>query len=194
MTHRAKLTDRFREYPEFNQRLADTESDIRNVYRTYKNDNDGVIPNPDTLRTLLAKAIKKIEPQKNKLKNFFGFDELIQLSKTGVRLHPKKGTPISSDTIKTYVTTFKHLSDFQATKTKRIDFSTIDHDFYSDYTEYLTTKLKLRASTIGKHIQIIKLVMSEATERGLNTNMAFKSRRFVTIRRSQIVLTCLIRS
>ena len=42
--------------------------------------------------------------------------------------------------------------------------------------------LNLSTNTIGKHIQIIKLVLHEATDRGLNTNLSFKSKRFVTIR------------
>ena len=181
--HRAKQTEKFREYPEFNQRLTDTESDIKSLYRMYRNDNNGTIPNPETLRELLDKQLKKIEPEKNKLKTFFGFfDDLINQSKAGVRLHPKTGKPISPDTIKTYVTTQTHLTAFQAKQKRKIDFGTIDHDFYSDYTEYLMKTVKLDSNTIGKHIQIIKLVLNEATERGLNTNMAFKSRRFVTIR------------
>lgn len=182
-TQAAKQTEKFKEFPEFNQRLKNIASDIRNVYRTYMNDKGGVIPNPDTLRELLDREIKKKEPEKNKLKTFFGFyEELINQSRAGVRLHPKTGKPISINTLKTYVTTFKHLSAFQATRKKRIEFNNIDLDFYSDYTEYLTKKLKLSANTIGKHIQIIKLILNEATERGLNTNLSFKSKRFVTIR------------
>ena len=100
-SQRAKQTSKFREYPEFNQSLNDLEADIRNVLRKYKNDNDGV-PNPETLRELLNKEIKKVEPEKDKLKTFFGFfDELISQSKTGIRPHPKTGRPINENTIKT---------------------------------------------------------------------------------------------
>jgi integrase len=182
-TRQAKQTDKFKEYPEFNQRLKDIASDISNTLLNYKNQNGGQIPNPETFRQLLDRVIKKKEPEKKELKTFFTFfQEIINQSKNGVRLHPKTGKPITPNTLKTYVTTFKHLSEFQSKWNRKIDFDNIDLDFYSDYTEYLTKKLKLSTNTIGKHIQIIKLILNEATERGLNTNLAFKSKRFVTVR------------
>src|SRR5439155_12267898 len=84
--------------------------------------------------------------------------------------------------LKTYITTYKHLTDFQATVKKKLDFSTIDLDFYNSYTEYLTKKVKLSTNTIGKHIQVVKLILNEATERGINTNLSYKSKRFLTVR------------
>jgi integrase len=39
----------------------------------------------------------------------------------------------------------------------------------------------LSTNTIGKHIQTIKLVLNEATEKGYNTNLAFKSKRFTSL-------------
>lgn len=182
-TRQAKQTDKFREYSEFNQRLKDIASDIGNTLLNYKNNNGGEIPNIETFRELLDRTIKKKEPERKEVKTFFSlFQEIINQSGAGVRLHPKTGKPISPNTLKTYVTTIKHLTEYQTKQKRKIDFNTIDLDFYSDYTEYLTKKLKLSANTIGKHIQIIKLVMNEATERGLNTNLSFKSKRFVTVR------------
>jgi hypothetical protein len=194
-TRQAKQTDKFKEYPEFNQRLKDIASDISNTLLNYKNQNGGEIPNPTTFRALLDLVIKKKEPEKKKVKNFFQFfQDFIDQSRSGVRLHPKTGKPISKNTLKTYITTFKHLSEFQTKQKNRIDFNTIDLDFYSDYTEFLMKGKKtnpktgnlvpfnLSTNTIGKHIQIIKLIMNEATERGLNTNLSFKSKRFVTVR------------
>ena len=181
-TQRAKQTDKFKEYPEFNQRLQNIISDIGNVYRSFVNDK-GEIPNPETLKELLDKEIKKKVSERDKLKSFFGFfANLIKQSIAGVRMHPKTGKPINKNTIKTYVTTYKHLTEFQKTRKKVIEFKNIDLDFYTDYTEYLIKKVKLSTNSIGKHIQIIKLVLNDATERGVNTNLSFKSKRFVTVR------------
>lgn len=194
-SRQAKQTDKFREHSEFNQRLKDITSDIGSTLLNYKNNNGGEIPLPETFRELLDRAIKKKEPEKTAVKSFFSFfHEIIEQSKSGVRLHPKTGKPINENTIKTYTTTFNKLSDFQKTRKKIIDFDTIDLDFYNDYTEYLmkgkyinpkTGKpetLNLSTNTIGKHIQIIKLVMNDATERGLNKNLSYRSKRFVTVR------------
>jgi integrase len=89
---------------------------------------------------------------------------------------------MSRNTIKVYNTSYKHLTNFQKQYKKKIDFDTINVEFYSDYTEYLIRTLMFSTNTIGKHIQVIKLIMNEATERGLNTNLAYKSKRFLTIR------------
>ena len=182
-TQQAKQTDKFREFSEFNQRLKDIASDIGGTLLNYKNNNGGEIPNPETFRELLDRTIKKKEPDRKEAKTFLSFfQEIINQSRAGVRLHPKTGKPISPNTLKTYVTTIKHLTEYQTKNKRKIDFDKIDLDFYADYTEHLTKKLKLSTNTIGKHIQIIKLVMNEATERGLNANLSFKSKRFVTVR------------
>jgi site-specific recombinase XerD len=94
----------------------------------------------------------------------------------------RTGKPISRSTAKVYTTSYKHLISFQKVNKKKIDFDTIDVAFYSDYIDYLIHTLKLATNTIGKHIQIIKLIMNEATERGLNTNLSYKSKRFLTTR------------
>ncbi len=194
-TQRAKETEKFKGYPEFNTRVNNIKKDIQDVYRTFVNDS-GTIPNPETLKELLQIKINKKEPDNKQIKTFFGFFEgIINQSKTGIRLHPKTGKPINKNTIKTYVTTFRHLTNFQKTIKKKIDFENINLDFYSDYKEYLiktgvklnpkTGKqipLNLSTNSVGKHIQIIKLVMNDATERGLNSNLSFKSKRFVTVR------------
>ena len=194
-TKLAKQTDRFKEYPEFNQRLKNWKTDVANLYRTWVNDNGGNIPNPETLKGLIDREISKKELIPEMDNTFFGsFKNIIEQTKKGVRLHPKTGKPIAINTLKTYITTFKHLTEFQSTIKKKIDFSTINLDFYSDYTEYLmrgkrlnpkTQKLEplnLSTNTIGKHIQIIKLILNEATERGINANLQFKSKRFLTVR------------
>jgi integrase len=194
-TRNAKQSSQFPEYPEFNERLKNISVDIRSVIRKYQNDHDGVVPEPESLKDLLNKKIRKLESVKEKQKTFFGFFEtIISQSRDGIRMHPKTGKPINKNTLKTYNTTFKHLVDFQERRKKRIDFNTIDLDFYNDYTEFLMkgqkknlktgklVPLNLSTNTIGKHIQIIKLIMNEATERGINTNLAYKSKRFVTVR------------
>ena len=72
-TRQAKQTDKFKEYPEFNQRLKDIASDIGNTLLTYKREHDGQIPQPDTFRELLDRVIKKLEPEKKEVKTFFTF-------------------------------------------------------------------------------------------------------------------------
>lgn len=180
-SRQAKQTIRFKEYPEFNTRLDNIKHQIKTVYRQYLNDNEGNIPTPPTLRNLLYEKIRKIEPSKETNKTFFGFlKEIIYNSEKGIRLQ-QKGKTISQNTIRTYNTLLKHLEDYTSKKRKAIDFDDINLDFYLSYTEFLTGR-NATANTIGKDIQIIKLIMNEATERGINKNLAYKSKRFAVIR------------
>ncbi|XVJ66861.1 MAG: site-specific integrase [Lacibacter sp.] len=182
-TQRAKQTSKFTEHPEFNRRLDNIAADIRNAFRNYKNENNGEIPSPETFKEILNREIKKTAVKNEKkltLLNFF--EEIIKRSREGTRLHHKTSKPINANTLKTYATTFKHLTEFQKLKRKEIDFQTVNLEFYSDYTEYLIKTLKLSTNTVGKHIQIIKMIMNEATETGDNTNLSFKGKRFITVR------------
>jgi len=180
-TKRAKLVAKFREHPEFNERLNRISSDIQTIYRNYLNDHNNKVPNPDKLKLIMDKELKKIEPKTDKQKSFFPFFEsLINQSINGGRVQPTSGKPYSEATIQVYKTTLQRLSEFQTTRKRVIDFNTIDIDFYTDFTEYLTKKLKLATNTIGKYIKTIKTILNEATERGINSNLQFRSKKFST--------------
>jgi len=178
-TKRAKQSVKFREHPEFNERLNRISSQIQTIYRNYLNDHNNKVPNPENLKLILDKELKKIEPKTEKEKSFFPFFEnLINQSVNGGRVQPTSGKPYSKATIQVYKNTFRRLKEFQATRKRIIDFNTIDIDFYTDFTEYLSKRLNLATNTIGKDIKTIKTILNEATERGINTNLQFKSRKF----------------
>jgi integrase len=179
-SQRVKKSSEFREHPEFNTRLNNIEATIKNTFRKFQNDHDHAVPDPITFKGLLDKHLRKSEVKTNTF--FHLFEDLIQKTKNGTRLDTRSGKPMSNNTIKVYNTSYKHLTNFQKQYKKRIDFDTINVEFYSDYTEYLIRTLKFSTNTIGKHVQVIKLIMNEATEMGLNTNLSYKSKRFLTIR------------
>src|SRR5215218_753936 len=179
-TQRAKKSQEFREHPEFNTHLNNIEATIQNLFRKYQNDHDHAVPDPQHFKVLLDRHLRK---KGVKTSGFFQlFEELIEKTSKGTRMDARTGKPISRSTAKVYITSQKHLLSFQKVYKKKIDFDSIDVAFYSDYMEYLIRTLKLATNTIGKHIQIIKLIMNEATERGLNTNLSYKSKRFLTTR------------
>lgn len=178
---RAKQVAKFREYPEFNERLNRISSDIHSIYRNYLNDNNNKIPDTKILKLILDKELKKIEPKKEEGKSFLTFfEELIKQSLNGARVQPNSGKPYSKATIQIYNNTLRRVINFQATRKKIVDFNTIDVDFYNDFTEHLSRRLNLATNTIGKDIKTIKTILNEATERGINTNLQFKSRKFST--------------
>jgi hypothetical protein len=178
-THRAKGSKMFKEYPEFNNRLFNIESTIRTVFRKYQNDNSGEVPLPENFKQLLDVEIKKIQSVKPKEISLFGYiEKFIGRSTEGTRMNTKTKRPTVNNTNKGYTTTLNHLKEFQKSYNKKIDFDTIDIDFYNDYVKFLMHELKLRYSTIGDHIKRLKTILNEATERGINKNLAFKSKYF----------------
>lgn len=180
---RARETAKYPGYPEFNARLKKITSDINNIFRRYVTDNNENIPSPETLKELLGKHFNKLPSAPKADNTFFGFfAEMIKHSENGTRLNPKTKQPLAPNTLKVYRTTLKHLKAFQETRMKPIDFDTIDLDFYSDYLEFLNSKHDLKTNAIGKYIQTIKTVLNEATEKGINKNFAYKSKRFMSMR------------
>ena len=82
------------------------------------------------------------------------------------------------NTVRTYVTTYKHLKSFAKTNNLNLDYSSITLDFYNCFLNYLMHELNLSQNTIGKHIQVFKTFMNEATDRGYNKKLEFRGRKF----------------
>jgi hypothetical protein len=178
-TNRAKESKNFREYTEFNYRLNNIESLVRNVLRKYQNDNNGEMPLPETLKVLLDAEIRKTQSVKQKQITLFEYmEKFIQRSTEGTRMNIKTKKPTVKGTNKGFTTTYHRLKDFQAVYKRRIDFDTIDIDFYNEYVKFMMHDLKFRYSTIGDNIKRLKTILNEATERGINKNLAFRSKYF----------------
>jgi integrase len=101
-------------------------------------------------------------------------DKIIE--QTAIRTNDRTGKPISKNTIKVYNQCKRLLTEFNKT-VRKIDFVNIDLDFYHDFREFMLKK-EYSPNTIAKHTITLKTILNEATERGVNTNLAFKSKRF----------------
>ena len=173
---RATNTKRFPAHSELNSRLNFINSTADNVFRCFVNDNNRQ-PTVEELRDLLNRDInKKIETKETKLDFFGSIERFIVDAKN--RTNDKTGKLLNEVTIRIYKRSRDLLIEFSKTKKKKIDFNNIDLDFYYDYTAFLTTKKKFSTNTIGKHIRTLKIFLNDATERGLNSSFAYKSKRF----------------
>lgn len=180
VNHRVKKTAKFPEYPEFNLRLDNMAIAIKKNLRTYINENDNQYPLPHVLNSLLKQNLRSgNKPDKMTFMKFF--KQLIERSKTGERLS-LKGQPITQGTIKTYNTTLSALEAYEKANWTKIDFDSIDLNFYNKITSFFTTELEYSANYIGKHIKTIKTILNEATEQGFNKNVAYKAKAFITVR------------
>lgn len=166
---RVKETKKFPEYPEFNTRLNSMENAINNAFRKLL--NDGIQPDNEKLKKGLEEELsgKIIKPRSISLFKFIeDFIEKGEITKT-------KGT------LKGYTTVFNHLKQFSQTNNQKLDFDSINADFYSDYLKYLRETCDLADNTIGKHIRTIKTFLNDATDKSLNKNFDYKKKSFKTL-------------
>lgn len=112
-------------------------------------------------------------------KSLFGFIESF-IENSHDRLLPS-GKKVSYRTIQKYQTTFDRLKEFAKRSKRVVDFDTIDLDFYNDFVKDMQDE-NFSTNNIGKYIETLKTFLNEATARGLNKNMQYKSRYFRAIR------------
>jgi integrase len=161
---RAKETKKYAEYPEFNARLASLKSTAQTTYRKIL--NDGLEPNNDLIKAELDRVVRFTDSG-GKMTLIQFIDRYIEESK-----------PIKArGTIAAYSRTKDHLLSFSKEENKKVDFQDIDLEFYNSFIGYLTKK-DYSQNTIGKQIKVLKTFLNEATERGLNTTLEYKKRRF----------------
>lgn len=134
---------------------------------------NGIIPTSAELK-LKVNAILNVLPvptaeaPKQKLEFFPFIDQFINDS-----------IPVKKEaTVKTYRSTYKRMKEFAGTLGKSsFCFDDITMEWYSQFIRFLQSK-GVGRNTEGKHIKSVKVFLNEATERGLNTNMAFRSKGF----------------
>jgi integrase len=163
---RAKETSQFPEYSEFNQRLKNIESAINTVYRRLLNDNTLITP----------------EALKRELNNELGQDkltskqlDLLEWLKAEIeilKLDKKAGS------IQVYNALLKHLTEFSNKRKYKLTFENITLEFYEQFKDYLLNEKKLLNNTFGKQIKTLKTFLNLATEKGVNSNMGYKSKSF----------------
>jgi integrase len=149
---------------ELNSLLDKLEEEFKKQHRSLVANDIEV--SPDAIKILVD---EKLHRQTFATQDFWDFFNSFISSVTSIK---KKST------INTYHQTYAVLKDFEIFKRKKIRFNIISLDFYNDLVDYLTTQKKFSTNTIGKHVKILKTILSEASERGLNTKLDFKNKRF----------------
>ncbi|MFY0686572.1 MAG: site-specific integrase [Cyclobacteriaceae bacterium] len=85
---------------------------------------------------------------------------------------------LSPTTIQNYKNTIDRLDEYQRVKNLKLDFESIDLEFYTKYYQYLTEEINFSPSTIEKHLKVIKTVLNNASERGFNKSFKYKTKKF----------------
>ncbi len=154
------------EYKELKAELERIEAIAKDTYR--RMENDGVEITNERLTLELDKIFKnkkevKIESSKDLL-DFI--DDYIKRSDK--KASTKKQYKIARNNIAEYADITKH----------RPTFEDITLDYYFDFVDFLETTKGYAVNTIGARIKELKLFMNESYERGLHSNLDFRSKRF----------------
>ena len=178
---RIKPVAKVENHLELNRYLDTLKKVVDKTFWELTNASEGVPPSLQTLKVAVDTKLERVEKEPP-ITFFDFFQKIIDQSKAGIRLNPLTGTVINPNTIRTYVTALSHLKDFQKQYSTKISFDNIDLKFYNDLTEYLIKEKKLASNSVGKDIQILKLILTEALDLHLTANTAFKTKRFVVLR------------
>jgi len=171
----------FEGHAEFNRRLDNILNTAMNAYWEFLNNNEHREPTPKELRSLIKYRLELNSPDERK--NFSLFDFIDERIKEETNRIKSLGKKVDNKTQSySYRQTKKVLENYAKNKNKRVDFDTIDLDFYYNFIEYCEKTEEFSINNIGKHIKNLKAILNEATERGINENLAFKSKRFKVLR------------
>lgn len=168
---RAKDIPVFREGSSLNVRLDKIKSTINKCFLDYQNEYD-TLPSLAKMKQLSQVALG--HTKEIKLSFFEYFQDFMDRTDAGQRRNAK-GQIIKP--AKAYKVTLNNLQAFTGEWGRKLDFDTIDLEFYEDYLKFLQKK-NLSENTIGREIKNLKAVLNDATERGHNTNLSYRSKRF----------------
>ncbi len=166
------------ELREKNRKLTNKLATAKDLFTRFENDNKRQ-PTLLELKNILeielnaAIVIEKDISLLNYINKF--------IIEANTRTNEKTGKPIAKSTIGTYKQVYNMINAYSIKKKKKFTFDDITLDFYFDFHTYLINE-NLATNTIGKRIAILKTMLREATERGLNSNYAFQSKRFKVTR------------
>jgi integrase len=136
-------------------------------------------------QTLTKQALKTeveafLNPAPKVANRLFAFiDTVIEETESGKRL--KDGQKLTFRTVQRYRTVRTRLEEFATETRRKVDFETLNIDFYNAFTDYLTNRKGYAVNNVGKYIAILKTFLHLATDRGLNQNLQFKQRAFKVV-------------
>lgn len=162
-------------YESLNVSLDDLQKKVLTIYNTFELSGESLSVErfKKEMDILTGKTSRSAE-QKLTRQNLFEFINSFIQSR-------KENPEYARGTISRYKVTLSHLRNFEKYSKKNLDFDSITLDFYERFTKYLYTK-NYTNNFIGKLVCTLKVFLNEATEKGINKNMAFKNRRFSVLR------------
>ena len=166
---RAKETRSYPEYAELNNLLNEMAARVKTLHRQF------ILDNTTPTVPKFKKALNEFMLRSDGTDTLFSFIESFIENR-------ESSNDYSKGTIKVYRTVYNHLKAFATVRKREIDFSDIDSDFFKSFNKYLYRPPFNNSRNYVKKIwQTIGVFLNEATEQGLNKNLAYKSKAFKII-------------
>lgn len=89
----------------------------------------------------------------------------------------KRGT-VKKATVDNYMQVVHHVAEFDAFTKRETTLNQVDLSWYYSFTEYLTQRMELAASTAGKVIRNLKTALSWADLAGMKVNSDYRQKEF----------------
>ena len=98
------------------------------------------------------------------------------------RINQSTGKIISKAVMQEHERTYQQIKEFEEKRNKgiRLNFEDITLDFYANFTNFLQDK-GYTVNTIGHKFQTLKAWLNDATERNINTNFQYRSKKFKVV-------------
>ncbi|GAB1858329.1 hypothetical protein MHTCC0001_31660 [Flavobacteriaceae bacterium MHTCC 0001] len=144
---------------EYNKILDETEQNIKTLFRYILLNN--IVPTKAYILEKLASGIEKVE-----LTHLFfpSFEEFIEVNRS---------TKVPR-TIKSYVTTFNFLKDFESNTGFLLSFDAIDTSFFEKLQDYTFLIRKNKNSYLAFIVKVLRTFMNWAHEREYHDNLKYK--------------------
>jgi integrase len=169
-TCRVKECKAYPQYALLNERLQQLGNIAHSLLLQYK--INGTCPTNQQLRDALDDELKKnnIHIHRKKKLSFLSFIEIYIEEMIGQK--PRS-------TIIQYKNTLRLLQEFSKRYRRPLRFDDINLKFHTAFRVFMNT-MSSSETYFGNQIRIIRLFMNEATDRGYNTQLSYKSRKFAS--------------
>ena len=148
-------------------------NNLKNICeRTYTECLKNGIPEPEILRAAMEGFINQNHFDESKPTLYTLADRFV----SGEIKY--KGKDKSKSSLQNYAAVLKHLKEFEIYSKYRVDFDTINLDFFYSYVTYLQNERGLAINTVAKDISILKVFMGEAVDLDYTDNLKFKHKKF----------------
>lgn len=154
---------------ELNTHLDNLENFTKNIYRKFK--NDGKVPTTQEFKTELNLVTLRSQ-ETTQLKTLFSFIDYFITER-------EKQPRYNKRTIDIYKVIQGILERYAQKRKRSLDFGDITLEFYNDFLEFLySDPNEFSINYAGNIIKVLKTILNDATERGINTNLTFRSKYF----------------